>query len=76
MLLAHHGEFGISHLQAAGAAEGWLEDVLAIHQKYRMHWNWWNYSGRGTYRTGLVAPDRVNPLLPIMQKYAKMGPPK
>ena len=71
-----HGEFGISHLQAEGAAEGWLEDVLAIHQKYRMHWNWWNYSGGGTYRTGLVAADHVNPLLAILRKYATMPPPR
>jgi hypothetical protein len=71
-----HGEFGVSHLSAEGAAEGWLEDVLAIHHKYRMHWNWWHYNGGGTYRTGLVGPDHVNPLLAIMQKYAKMPPGK
>jgi len=71
-----HGEFGISHLSAEGAAEGWLEDVLAIHHKYRMHWNWWHYSGSGTYRTGLAAPDHVNPLLAILRKYAAMTPPK
>ncbi|MGB2823263.1 MAG: cellulase family glycosylhydrolase, partial [Phycisphaerae bacterium] len=71
-----HGEFGISHLQADGAAEGWLEDVLAIHHKYRMHWNWWHYSGSGTYRTGLVAPDHVNPLLPILRKYARKAAPR
>ena len=71
-----HGEFGISHLSAAGAAEGWLEDVLSIHQKYRMHWNWWHYNGSGTYRTGLVAPDHLNPLLPILRKYAAMPPPE
>ena len=70
-----HGEFGISHLQAAGAAEGWLDDVLAIHRKYRMHWNWWNYNGGGTYRTGLVAPDHVNPLLGILRTYARMPAP-
>ena len=71
-----HGEFGISHLQAAGAAEGWLTDVLDIHQKYRMGWNWWHYSGRGTYRTGLVAGRRVNPLLKILRDYARRKPPR
>jgi hypothetical protein len=71
-----HGEFGISHLSAEAAAQGWLEDVLAIHHKYRMHWNWWHYSGSGTYRTGLAAPDHVNPLLPILQKYARKTAPK
>jgi len=72
----YHGEFGISHLQAEGAAEGWLDGVLAIHEKYRMHWNWWHYSGGGTYRTGLVAQDHMNPLAEMLARYARMGPPK
>lgn len=71
-----HGEFGLSHLQADGAAERWLEDVLAIHRKYRIGWNWWHYNGQGTYRTGLVAPDHTNPLLPILTRYARMAPPR
>jgi len=71
-----HGEFGISHLQAAGAAEGWLTDVLDVHEKYRMGWNWWHYNGGSTYRTGLVASDHVNPLLEILQDYARRKPPQ
>lgn len=70
-----HGEFGISFLGPGDAPRAWLEDVLAIHEKYRMHWNWWNYSGGEIHRTGLVAGDRINPLVETLRKYAKMKPP-
>ena len=68
-----HGEFGISFLGPGDAPRAWLEDVLAIHEKYRMHWNWWNYSGGNIHRTGLVAGERVNPLVETLKKYARLG---
>jgi hypothetical protein len=70
-----HGEFGISFLGPEEAPRAWLEDVLAIHEKYRMHWAWWNYAGNEIHRTGLVAGDRVNPLAATLAKYARMAPP-
>ncbi len=70
-----HGEFGISFLGPDEAPRRWLEDVLAIHEKYRMHWNWWNYSGRDIHRTGLVAGDRTNPLAEVLSRYARLKPP-
>lgn len=71
-----HGEFGISFLGPDEAPRRWLEDVLAIHEKYRMHWNWWNYSGNNVNRTGLVAGERINPLVETLSEYARMRPPK
>ena len=70
-----HGEFGISFLGPDQSPRKWLEDVLSIHEKYRMHWNWWNYSGGDIHRTGLVAGDRINPLVETLSKYARMAPP-
>lgn len=70
-----HGEFGISFLGPAQSPRLWLDDVLAIHEKYRMHWNWWQYSGNDINRTGLVAGQRINPLVETLSKYAKMKPP-
>ena len=49
-----HGEFGINFLGPDEAPRAWLEDVLSIYEKYPMHWNWWDYSGREIHRTGLV----------------------
>jgi hypothetical protein len=71
-----HGEFGISFLGPDDAPRLWLEDVLAVHRKYRMHWNWWNYSGGEINRTGLVAGERENPLLETLVKYARTGVPE
>lgn len=70
-----HGEFGISFLGPGDSPRKWLEDVLSIHEKYRIHWSWWNYSGREIHRTGLVAGDRLNPLLSTLTEYARMKPP-
>ena len=70
-----HGEFGISFLGPGDAPRAWLEDVLAIHEKYRMHWNWWNYSGGDIHRTGLVAGERINPLVETLRKFARRKPP-
>jgi len=70
-----HGEFGVSFLGPDDAPRRWLESVLAIHEKYRIHWNWWNYSGRDIHRTGLVAGGRVNPLTATLREYALRKPP-
>lgn len=70
-----HGEFGISFLGPDEAPRGWLEDVLAIHEKYRMHWNWWQYSGGDINRTGLMAGERENPLIGTLMRYAKIKAP-
>jgi len=71
-----HGEFGVSFLGPEESPRKWLEDVLAIHEKYRMHWNWWNYSGNGISRTGLAAGKTINPLVETLTEFAKMKPPK
>lgn len=71
-----HGEFGISFLGPDQSPRKWLEDVLSIHEKYRMHWNWWNYDGSNVQRTGLIAGERLNPLVETLTEYAKMGPPQ
>lgn len=70
-----HGEFGITFLGPDESPHRWLRDVLAIHEKYRMGWNWWNYSGSGISRTGLVAGERINPLVPILTRFAQMPRP-
>ena len=70
-----HGELGISFLGPGESPRAWLQDVLGIHEKYRMHWCWWNYSGSDICRTGLIAADRVNPLVPTLVKFAKMPAP-
>ncbi|MGD8239778.1 MAG: cellulase family glycosylhydrolase, partial [Armatimonadota bacterium] len=66
-----HGEFGISFLGPDDAPRLWLEDVLGIHDKYRIHWAWWNYSGNEIHRTGLMSGERVNPLVATLRKYAR-----
>ena len=69
-----HGEFGISFLGPDDAPRLWLDDVLAIHEKYRIHWVWWNYSGNDIHRTGLMSGDRINPLVSTLRKYAAAQP--
>jgi hypothetical protein len=71
-----HGEFGISFLGPDEAPRQWLETVLGIHDKYRIHWTWWNYSGDEIHRTGLVAGERMNPLVETLQKYARAAQPQ
>jgi hypothetical protein len=71
-----HGELGLSFLGPDDAPRAWLQDVLAIDEKYRIEWCWWNYSGADVHRTGLVAGKRVNPLVETLEKYAKMKPPE
>jgi hypothetical protein len=66
-----HGEFGLSFIGPDDSPRKWLEDLLSLHEKYRMHWNWWNYSGGDIYRTGLKAGERVNPLVETLSAFAR-----
>jgi aryl-phospho-beta-D-glucosidase BglC (GH1 family) len=67
----HCGEFGLSMIQPDGDGEAWLNDYLAMFERFGIGWNWWNYSGRDVYRTGLCAADRTSPYVPILTKWAK-----
>ncbi len=67
----HCGEFGLSMIQPAGDGEQWLDDYLALFERFGIGWNWWNYSGRDVYRTGLIARDRVSPYVPILTKWCR-----
>ncbi len=66
----HCGEFGISMIQPDGDGEAWLNDHLAMFERFGIGWNWWNYSGSDIYRTGLAAGERISPYVPIMSKWA------
>jgi len=66
-----HGEFGITFLGPDDAPRQWLEALLTLHEKYRTHWSWWNWDGRDIHRTGLVAGDRVNPLVSTLSEFMK-----
>ena len=65
----HCGEFGLSMIQPAGSGERWLEDYLALFERFGIGWNWWNYSGRDIYRTGLAAGNRISPYVPILRTW-------
>lgn len=65
----HCGEFGISMIQPADDGEAWLNDYLAMFERFGIGWNWWNYSGDDIYRTGLIARDRVSPYVAVMSKW-------
>jgi len=71
-----HGEFGTSFIGPDEAPRRWLESLLGLHEKYRTHWNWWNYSGGNINRTGLIAGERINPLVRTLSEYARMRPPE
>ncbi|MBM3333053.1 cellulase family glycosylhydrolase [Candidatus Sumerlaeota bacterium] len=66
-----HGEMGITFLGPDEAPRQWLETLLALHEKHRIHWLWWNYDGRAIYRTGLVAGTRINPLVTTLSQFMK-----
>jgi hypothetical protein len=66
-----HGEFGLSFIGPGQSPRKWVEALLSLHEKYRTHWNWWSYSGNDIHRTGLVAGDRVNPLVETLSEYAR-----
>jgi len=65
----HCGEFGLSMIQPDGDGERRLNDYLAFFERFGIGWNWWNYSGRDIYRTGLAAGDRISPYVPILRKW-------
>lgn len=65
----HCGEFGISMLQPGDDGEAWLNDYLAMFERFGIGWNWWNYSGDNIYRTGLATNNRVSPYVPILIKW-------
>jgi len=65
----HCGEFGISIIQPNDCAERWLNDYLAFFERFGIGWNWWNYSGRNIYRTGLVAGKRESPNVAVLKKW-------
>jgi len=64
-----HGEFGITFLGPDEAPRQWLETLLTLHEKYRNHWIWWNWDGRAIHRTGLIAGERVNPLVTTLSEF-------
>jgi len=66
-----HGEFGITFLGPDEAPRRWLEDLLTLHEKYRNHWIWWNWDGSEIHRTGLVAGNRINPLVTTLSRFMK-----
>ena len=65
----HCGEFGISMIQPDDDGLEWLDDYLAFFERFGIGWNWWNYSGRNVYRTGLAADDRVSPNVAVLRKW-------
>ncbi len=67
----HCGEFGISIIQPDSDGEAWLNDYLALFERFGIGWNWWNYSGGDIYRTGLCAGNRISPYVPILTKWTK-----
>jgi hypothetical protein len=66
-----HGEFGITFLGPDEAPRQWLEALLTLHEKYHNHWIWWNWDGRDIHRTGLIAGERVNPLVSTLSEFMK-----
>ena len=65
----HHGEFGVSPIAPGDSHLRWLDDLLGLHEKHRIHWSYWHYSGREIYRTGLVAGKRLSPNLAVLRRY-------
>jgi hypothetical protein len=65
----HCGEFGISMIQPDADGLAWLDDYLALFERFGIGWNWWNYAGDNIYRTGLVAGDRVSPHVAMLRKW-------
>lgn len=47
----------------------WLDDYLALLERFGMGWNWWNWSGSDIYRTGLKAGSEVSPNVQILRKW-------
>jgi aryl-phospho-beta-D-glucosidase BglC (GH1 family) len=65
----HCGEFGLSMIQPGTDGQTWLNDYLALFERFGIGWNWWNYDGGNIYRTGLAAGDRISPYVPTLRKW-------
>jgi hypothetical protein len=65
----HCGEFGVSMISPGEDHQVWLDDYLALLERFGIGWNWWNWSGTDIYRTGLKAGQEVSPNLAVLQKW-------
>lgn len=65
----HCGEFGVSIISPGEDHLAWLNDYLALFERFGMGWNWWNWDGRNIYRTGLRAGEEISPNVPILRKW-------
>jgi aryl-phospho-beta-D-glucosidase BglC (GH1 family) len=65
----HCGEFGVSMISPGEDHLVWLDDYLALFERFGIGWNWWNWSGQDIYRTGLNAGEEVSPNLVILRKW-------
>jgi aryl-phospho-beta-D-glucosidase BglC (GH1 family) len=65
----HCGEFGISQISPGEDYARWLNDYLALFERFGIGWNWWNYSGGDIYRTGLVCGKKLSPNVATLRKW-------
>lgn len=65
----HCGEFGLSQISPDEDYAMWLNDYLALFERFGIGWNWWNYSGGDIYRTGLVCGEKISPNVAILRKW-------
>jgi len=74
----HCGEFGVSMISPGEDYRTWLNDYLALFERFGMGWNWWNWQGDNIYRTGLRAGDHISPNVLTLRKWIsrKTGPQK
>jgi len=72
----HCGEFGLSQISPDEDYAKWLNDYLALFERFGISWNWWNYSGQDVYRTGLVCGKKLSPNLTILRKWIAKAPAK
>jgi aryl-phospho-beta-D-glucosidase BglC (GH1 family) len=72
----HCGEFGVSQISPDEDYAMWLNDYLALFERFGIGWNWWNYSGSDIYRTGLVCGKKLSPNVAILTKWVAKGPSK
>jgi len=72
----HCGEFGVSQISPGEDYAKWLNDYLALFERFGIGWNWWNYSGSDIYRTGLVCGEKVSPNVAILRKWMGTRPRK
>lgn len=72
----HCGEFGLSQISPDEDYAEWLNDYLALFERFGIGWNWWNYSGSDIYRTGLVCGKKLSPNVTILRRWMGMVPRK